>query len=47
MATDQGGFKLKYVSPPFGSKSEARSREIQVKKWSREKKLKLISGEWV
>jgi putative endonuclease len=24
----------------------ARNREIQIKKWNREKKLKLINGEW-
>ncbi len=45
-AVDQGPFELVYVSQPFGSKSEARQREIQAKKWSHEKKLKLISREW-
>lgn len=46
MARDQGGFTLLYISKPFSNKSEARKREIQVKKWSREKKQKLINGEW-
>jgi putative endonuclease len=43
-AQQQGPFKLVYVSVPFASKSEARKREIQVKGWTREKKLKLING---
>lgn len=46
-AINQGPFSLVYVSVPFLSKSEARKREIQVKDWSRVKKLKLISGEWI
>ena|SRR3989344_2167613 len=45
-ARDQGPFELIYVSSPFSSKSEARKREAQIKRWSREKKEKLISGEW-
>ncbi|MCL5410271.1 MAG: GIY-YIG nuclease family protein [Patescibacteria group bacterium] len=43
-AVQQGPFKLVYVSQPFPNKSEARKREIQVKGWTREKKLKLING---
>ena len=46
MARDQGEFRLKYVSEPFPNKSQARIREVQIKKWSRQKKEKLISGEW-
>ena len=46
-AINQGPFSLSYVSAPFPSKSEARKREIQVKNWSRVKKLKLINGDWV
>ncbi len=42
----QGPFKLVYVSNKFPYKSEARKREVQVKGWSRDKKIKLISGEW-
>lgn len=45
-AKDQGPFKLVYVSKHVYSKSEARKREIQIKGWSRDKKLRLISGEW-
>ncbi|MBI2327473.1 GIY-YIG nuclease family protein [Candidatus Curtissbacteria bacterium] len=45
-AIEQGPFELVYVSEAFPNKSEARKREIQIKGWSREKKLKLISGEW-
>lgn len=43
---DQGALRLVYVSPPFATKSEARKREIQIKGWTREKKKKLIRGEW-
>ncbi len=45
-ARDQGPFTLAYISLPFVNKSEARKREIQLKGWSREKKEKLINGEW-
>ncbi len=45
-AIHQGPFVLSYVSPPFPNKSEARIQEIQVKIWAREKKEKLIEGEW-
>lgn len=45
-AIEQGLFELVYVSTLFPNKSEARKREIQIKGWSREKKLKLISGIW-
>jgi len=43
---DQGVLRLVYVSSPLESKSEARKREIQIKGWTREKKEKLIWGEW-
>ena len=46
-AKDQGPFELVYVSTEFLFKFSARKREIQVKSWSRQKKEKLISGEWV
>lgn len=46
-AINQGPFQLVYVSSPFLSKSEARKREIQIKDWSQNKKMKLINREWV
>ncbi|MFH1473090.1 MAG: GIY-YIG nuclease family protein [bacterium] len=46
MAKQQGPFELVYKSNPFLSKSEARKREAQIKKWRREKKERLISGKW-
>lgn len=46
MAKQQGPFVLLYVSDAFATKSEARKREIQIKRWTREKKEKLIRGEW-
>jgi putative endonuclease len=46
MAKQQGPFELIYVSAPFLNKSEARKREIQLKGWRKEKKQKLINGEW-
>ena len=46
LAAQQGPFTLVYTSKPFLNKSEARKREIQIKGWSREKKEKLINGEW-
>jgi len=46
MAVQQGPFVLVYVSKEFPNKSLARKREIQIKKWTRDKKEKLISGEW-
>ena len=46
MAKDQGGFILVYTSEAFQNKSIARKREIQIKKWSRAKKEKLITGIW-
>lgn len=45
-AKDQGPFELVYTSPAFPDKSETRKREIQIKGWSRDKKLKLINGDW-
>ena len=45
-AIEQGPFDLVYISKAFPGKSEARKREIQIKGWSREKKLNLISGAW-
>lgn len=44
-AKQQGPFKLVYKQP-FISKSAARNREIQIKGWVKEKKQKLINGEW-
>lgn len=46
MGKQQGTFKLVYTSKLFPNKSEARKREIQLKGWSRNKKQKLIKGEW-
>ncbi|MEK7093485.1 MAG: GIY-YIG nuclease family protein [Patescibacteria group bacterium] len=46
MAMQQGPFELRYVSKPFADKSGARTREAQIKGWSREKKQRLIRGEW-
>ncbi|MCK5288456.1 MAG: GIY-YIG nuclease family protein [Candidatus Omnitrophica bacterium] len=43
----QGSLNLVYVSSIFEDKSEARKREIQIKNWSRTKKIKLINGEWI
>lgn len=45
-AIEQGPFELVYISKTFPDKSEARKREIQIKGWSREKKLKIISEMW-
>lgn len=45
-AKQQGPFELVYTSSEFPNKSEARKREIQIKGWSKEKKEKLIKGEW-
>ena len=46
-AINQGPFLLVYVSLPFPDKSSARKRELQIKGWKREKKEKLIRGEWI
>ncbi len=46
MAAQQGPFILVYSSSPFLNKSGARKREIQIKKWTVNKKQKLINGEW-
>lgn len=45
-AINQGPFQLTYRSALFVNKSEARKRELQIKGWSRNKKEKLIRGEW-
>ena len=45
-AINQGPFELVYTSKPFDSKSDARKKEIQIKKWSHSKKEKLIQEEW-
>jgi len=45
-AHDQGLSHFSYISDPLETKSEARKREIQIKGWTREKKEKLIRGEW-
>jgi len=46
LARQQGPFILVYTSAPFKNKSEARKREIQIKGWTKNKKEKLINGEW-
>lgn len=46
LAKIDGPFTLRYVSENLGSQSRARKKEIQIKKWSRDKKEKLISEEW-
>ena len=43
---NQGPFVLAYAYAPFPDKSSARICEIQLKGWTREKKEKLIKGEW-
>ncbi len=45
-AINQGPFVSVYSSAAFPDKSSARKREIQIKKWTKEKKEKLIKGEW-
>jgi putative endonuclease len=47
MGRQQGPFILVYVSKKFVNKSEARKREVQIKRWTREKKEMLISGKWI
>ena len=44
MGRIDGPFSLRYVSPPLGNQSVARKLEIQVKKWSKEKKTRLVNG---
>ena len=39
------GFKRLLYSEPHSTLSSARRREIQIKKWSRAKKLALIAGD--
>lgn len=46
-AVHQGPFQLVWTSQALPNKSTARKREIQIKKWTREKKTKLIRGEWI
>jgi len=46
-AINQGPFKLVYLSKSFDNKSEARIREVQIKGWTRVKKIKLIKGIWI
>jgi putative endonuclease len=43
-ARDQGPLEIKYISNSYINKSEARKREIQIKKWRQEKKKWLIEG---
>jgi len=43
-ARDQGPLEIVYVSNVFTTKSEARKREAQIKKWRTEKKKWLIEG---
>ena len=44
-AMQNGDLSLVYISAPMKNQSQARKREIQLKGWTRAKKLKLISGE--
>jgi len=44
MARTQGAFKLVYTSPLMPDQSTARKKEIEVKKWTRQQKQKLITG---
>ncbi len=46
-AINQGPFELVYVSDEFINKARARKREIQIKKWSRIKKINLVNGIWI
>jgi len=46
MAIQQGPFELIYTSPELPNKSIAKKREVQIKKWTREKKEKLNNSEW-
>ena len=46
MDKQQGPFNLVYISKEFLDKSSARKREVQIKKWTKVKKSKLINGEW-
>ena len=45
LARSQGPFTLIYTSPPLPDQSTARKREIEVKRWSRERKEKFIKEE--
>ncbi|MEK7641123.1 MAG: GIY-YIG nuclease family protein [Patescibacteria group bacterium] len=45
-AKQQGPFNLVYLSMSFPNKSAARKREVQIKGWTREKKERIIRGEW-
>ena len=45
-AHDQGPVILVYKSLLFSDQKAARKREHQIKGWTREKKEKLINGEW-
>ena len=45
LAQVDGPFILKYYSQKLPNKSAARKAEIKIKKWSRAKKEKLISGQ--
>jgi putative endonuclease len=44
--TKEHGFKAVVYSEEFEDLNDARAREIQIKKWSQNKKRKLIRGEW-
>ena len=45
MAVNQGPFTLVYTSPALPDQSCARKWEIQLKRWTRKKKEKLVQGE--
>lgn len=44
--TRKHGVKALVYHEEFDNLEQARNREIQIKGWNREKKRKLISGEW-
>jgi len=46
-AKQNGELELVYISPALINQSEARKREIQLKGWTRQEKLKLISGDGI
>jgi len=45
MAKSQGPFKLVYTSEPMPNQSTARQHEIQIKRWYRKRKERLINGD--
>lgn len=43
--TKKGNYKIMFIKE-YETLADARKREIQIKKWSRSKKEKLIDGTW-